>query len=217
MKLRFLQHSVVLLAEKHNPSILHPSFLASQAIVPPDWRDKGDTISTPFFSVVKYEGGYEFTAQQERLELKHTNPPEPATESTLPAIIEKYVKTLPHVKYTAVGINFVGGIVHPQPDRILMDKFLKPDGWDQLGLKKAFWDLQFKLDEALLDLKVASGGYELPNTGQRKEAIIVQSNYHINTPVESTLEAVIQAINRFWVFADDFANRASTIFKLGDR
>ena len=52
MGLAVLNRAVVVLAREHNPTILHPSFLGAQGIVPKDWQLAEPPMCTPPLSMV---------------------------------------------------------------------------------------------------------------------------------------------------------------------
>jgi len=108
MKLRVFDTSIVVLAEGHNPTILHPAFLTSQDIVPQDWQLAEDPVCTPAASLVKYDNGIQFSVQSNRLQVFQAEPPENVGSSEIPALADRYIKTLPHVRYKAVGVNMRG-------------------------------------------------------------------------------------------------------------
>jgi len=62
MTLSMLQASVVVTAESHNPTILHPHFLKTQGIVPPDFEPAESPVCTPPLAIVKYRNGLNYTA-----------------------------------------------------------------------------------------------------------------------------------------------------------
>src|SRR5438094_3822819 len=60
VKLGLLNTVIVILARGLNPSVLHPSFLLSEGIVPPDWRPSEPPVCTPKVSIIKYTNGISF-------------------------------------------------------------------------------------------------------------------------------------------------------------
>jgi hypothetical protein len=109
MDLYLLNANIVVLAEGHNPTILNPHFLQSSGIVPRPARTvEGQVFMTPALSHVLYEDGLEFTVQGERLQIAVTGPTfETVGQSELPDYALRYLEMLPHVRYTAVGVNLL--------------------------------------------------------------------------------------------------------------
>lgn len=123
--MNILNTSVVVLGENHNPSILHPSFLKAQKIVPSEWvPQEGRIICTPAFSETRYPNSIIFTVDPERIQIKDERPPEDVTKSLVTGLATKYVETLPHVPYKAVGVNFAAGIEKVDPGPWMIERAL---------------------------------------------------------------------------------------------
>ena len=107
MSRKLLQFSIVVLATDHNPTILNPDFLRLQEIVPADWGWDlaSPPITTPPFATVQYESGVSISVESNKLQVADNKITEP-TESKIIAMVKRYVAVIPHVRYTAVGINF---------------------------------------------------------------------------------------------------------------
>src|SRR5688572_20388198 len=105
METRTLNTAVVVTADAHNPSILHPAFLTAQNVVPAKWEPGEPPLCTPAVSVVKYRNGITFTVEAAKLQVANARPPEEPERDPVFPLAANYVRTLPHVKYTGVGIN----------------------------------------------------------------------------------------------------------------
>jgi hypothetical protein len=125
MKLELLNTSVVVVAQEHNPTILHPAFLAAEGIAPQDWKPAAPPICTPAFSFVKYGNGIVFTVESNRFSVTDESPSGEVAESLAPKLAISYVEKLPHVRYTAVGINLHGFVLCETPEAFLIARFLK--------------------------------------------------------------------------------------------
>ncbi len=97
--------SIVVLAQAHNPSILNPDFLKNNGIIAPSFKPN-NVICTPPLSQVSYIEGLSIVAEFEKLQFIDIKKERIPFESPIPEIAIKYIKTLPHVQYTAVGLNF---------------------------------------------------------------------------------------------------------------
>src|SRR5262245_32465278 len=114
--------SVVIVADMHNPTILHPFFLASQEIVPADWPLSELPVCTPAIAAVKYQNGIVLNVDPKKVTVRD-NAPTP--ESPIPSIASKYVEALPHVHYSAVGLNISGYAENSNPEHWVIERFLK--------------------------------------------------------------------------------------------
>lgn len=182
MEVRHLEYSVVVVANDHNPTILNPDFLDRQDIVPAEWGWKvaGNPITTPPFAVVPYDNGVTVTVETNRLQVTHARgTPE---SSKILGMARKYVEILPHVRYSAVGINFRSLAEHAEPNAFLKERFLKSGRWDSdahalqgMGLK-----FVYLLDEARINLTMDSWVSTEISEGQSKESsgVLVYANFH---------------------------------------
>lgn len=178
MSVEILNTSVVVVAEQHNCSLLHPSFLRYQNIVPEDWTPAEPSVSTPVFASVKYENGIAFVVDEKKLQVIDDTPLKEdffrASSYTL-----KYVQSLPHVHYSAIGYNIKSFIEEPAPDSRIINNFLKEGPWksqtfnaNSCGLRLIFptHDNRFRLS---IDSGILKKGPLPERTG-----IIVSANFH---------------------------------------
>ena len=86
MALELINTTVVVVAQDHNPSILHPSFLTANGVVPTDLELAGPSISTPAFARVLYRNGLSFQAEPDRINIVDGRPAQDQTTSPLPAM-----------------------------------------------------------------------------------------------------------------------------------
>ncbi len=212
MTLEILDSAIVVVAKQHNPTILHPAFLASQHIVPEDWELAEDPICTPPFSVVKYKNGVRFTVEGNRLQVSEMMPSKSVSESQVPKLAEKYIVTLKHVNYTAVGINFRAILPHQDNEEYLKRKFISREALVDLEtrLSSVSLKLVFPLDEGHLNLSLEPGNTE--TKGNTTEGIMIRSNYHQELLGENKLESAKALISKFSDRCDHFIQTVNKIF-----
>jgi len=204
MDIKKLNVSVVVLAQDHNPSILHPSFLSSQKIVPEEWELADPPLCTPPLSMVKYKNGIVFTVETNKLQVLQAPPPEQLAASEVPKLVASYIEKLPHVRYTAVGINIAVGMPHPSPEQFLIDKFLS---FKDPQLKSTALRFVFSIDSGVLNLACNPGTIEEAGQGGgavKLSGIIVNGNYHSELPGDNPLEEAKQVIATFPQRCDHF-------------
>ncbi len=188
--------SVVVAAEQHNPSILHPSFLQTEGIVPADWEVAEGPICTPAFSLVGYSNGIEFRVEQSRLQIVDGNPKGDGTDSFVPELAGKYIDKLPHVHYKAVGVNFVTFSACDNADEYIVRRFLRVGTWndDKLTPVSAGVQLTYPITDATLNLSLKPGRSQKQGDQDTKVGIVLEANCHRDT---QTTEEVLAAIGRF--------------------
>lgn len=124
MDIKHIIYSIVVIGEDHNPTLLNPDFLKINGIVPKDWIENKNPISTPAFSTVSYNNGVNVLLQPQKLQVTDSlTTHEYPQNSNLTSIISEYCEQVPHVKYTAVGINFRVGFIYENPVNLLKTTF----------------------------------------------------------------------------------------------
>ena len=99
--IELVELSVVLAANANNPSILDLNFLRYNEIVNPAWQVQGSPVLSPALAQVSFEGGLTVTADLKRVIFEQkTGGKLVASEAA-----KRYLRQVPHVPYTAIGIN----------------------------------------------------------------------------------------------------------------
>ena len=114
--LKLVGLAVVFLADGNNPSILNPDFLKAH-VLDGSWDPVGAPISTPVFAQVTYANGVSFVSEPHRIVIQH-NDNDLSSDTVLSAQLAlRYLVAVPHVRYTAVGVN--PSFVLPIPRQML--------------------------------------------------------------------------------------------------
>lgn len=141
MTFRFRNLAVVVVANNHNVTILHPHFLRAEHIVPEDWKVVEGPICTPVMSTVSYDSGIKFQVEEQRLSVIEKEPSGEVAHSPVPAIVRSYVEKLPYVNYSALGINFLAFLPVEESETLYMERFLKRGPWWSEHLTPASFEL----------------------------------------------------------------------------
>jgi hypothetical protein len=207
-----LNRSIVVLAQAHNPSILHPSFLSAQQIVPSDWQISESPVCTPPFSIVKYENGIVFTEEPNKLMILANAPNDGAL---LPDLARKYIKTLPHVHYSAVGINIAGYLKCDSAEAWLLARFVQsgPGNDEKLRPSSAGLKLVYSLEGGTCNLSLDAGSVQLQS--ERVDGLIIGGNYHFALPSGNTLTEAERAIASYGSSLAHFRSLVDTV--LGEK
>jgi hypothetical protein len=204
--------AVVVVAKAHNPSILHPSFLRAQNIVPVDWELAGNPVSTPAVSAVKYANGITFIADSTRLVIRDEAP---RKTDLVHDLAIKYVNALPHVHYSAVGINFDGYIECPNPEDWARERFLKrgPGNDDKLKPNAVGLKFAYAVDQGVLNLSCDSGTVRRASENHETPCLLISANYSL--PVsEVSIDDARNAINSYFTRLAHFSEITDSIFGL---
>jgi len=197
MEIELLNTTVVVLADEHNPTILHPAFLAAQGVVPEDWELAEQPLCTPAFSVAKYANGIAFLVESSRLMVTEERPDGNPIESRIPGLATAYVEKLPHVRYKAVGVNFSAYCLRQYPEQFLIERFLKGGPWnDETRPMKAFGArFVYQVEDAVLRLGLDGG--QVHREGKSESAILINGNYHSELPDEKPVKALRTLVARW--------------------
>ena len=180
MNARLIQFSVVVVGKDHNPSILNKDFLAIQDIVPEEWQP-AQTISTPPFAQVRYQNGVAITVEPNKLQVTDVGVEGDPLKSKATAIAAAYVKTLPHVRYLAVGLNIQSAIEMASPETYLKDRFLTSGPWDDAEhhVSAAGFRLVYDIsDTCRLTLSLDAGEGESVGHDGKISMVIANANFN---------------------------------------
>lgn len=201
--------AVVIVGENHNPSILNPDFLWHNDIVPEGLEVSGPVIGTPAFSRVVYASGLRIDSEPGRISFAESirggQPP------VCPGVARRYLRAVPHVRYTAVGVN---------PGTILdATGQFAPAGLLKAGSRMQFDGVSpsaeimliYRLDGQTVNLTVKTG--RDPNGV--KKVVAFHGNFHRNIEGEkSESHMVAHAIVGEWEkYAADFIRLVENIAK----
>lgn len=217
MKLQVLDQSVVILAEQHNPTILHPYFLSNQGIVPKDWQLAQSPVCTPAVATVKYNNGFVFLSQPKRLQVQDTQCRVEGPNVHVMQCAQKYVENVPHVGYKAVGLNFTAALKHPHPELFLVERFLKAGPWNDgtLNLTSCGVNLTYPAESGTLTLRCDPGTFRQSNQPKESAAIVVVSNHNCDIGEgQSIVEQVRQHLSLFESSYYHFCETVRTVFNL---
>lgn len=202
MTKRLLQFSIVIIASDHNPTILNPDFLRVQCIVPEDWGWElaSPTIVTPPFATVQYASGVSISVESNKLQIADTKTTEPI-ESKIVEIARQYATVVPHVRYTAVGINYRFAIEIEDAETYLKSHFLKDGPWDSEDnpINSVGLNFVYPVDSGRLVLSIESGIVSDTAHGeaQQKSVIIANANFHRDLDLSNlpTSDQVSECLN----------------------
>lgn len=216
MKLGILNTAVVVLAKHHNPTILHPSFLTSQDIVPSDWELAEPPVCTPVFAVVKYKNGIVFNVGERNFQVTDNQGGDDYEKSQVADLALKYTTVLPHVHYSAIGINFGGFIECVGPEKIVLDRFLKEGPADLDGNRPTALGLRlvYMLEDTRLKLSVEAGTIKLANGEKERNGVLVNGNFHTELKQEDRIDQLEKVTEFFPARCGEFSAVVRSLFQL---
>jgi hypothetical protein len=196
MPLIFLHTAVVVVADQHNPTVLHPAFLQGPVgVVPADWQLSEEPICTPPISLVKYATGVNFTVETNKFQVLDERRGS-ADDSRAPDLAIKYIRALPHVRYTAVGINFLAVAPTENATRVIRDRFITSTAWTAAGIEPmgVGVKLAYAVSPAVFRLTLDPGEGRFADGRPPLEGVVASGNFHADAP---GLDACAEAIGLF--------------------
>ena len=189
--------SVVLVADSNNPTIINPDFLSSNDIVDNDLRVREPPVTTPVFSQVIYEGGISVKAEPNRVIFEHLAEagaflePETVVSSEMAV---RYVETVPHVQYSAIGINPVAVRFCTGGTQEKLSSSLNDNGsW--ASFRDIMPEIQFKaiyeFEKKKINLDIAEGKW-LEMGGSEVLGIAFRANIHRDIVQTKQQERIIE-------------------------
>jgi hypothetical protein len=206
-----LNCSIAVSAEAHNPSILHPSFLTSQQIVPGDWALDEPPLCTPALAAVKFANGISIAVDLQKLQVVD-NKATTSNDLKVPGIIQRYTAKLPYVRYTGVGLNFTGFIETADAEAMLR-QLIAPGPWNDadLPLESAGLRLVYSALDSRLRLAMDSGTAKHKEQPARK-GLVVAANYHVDTSGDDAVAKIAAFANRMSACRDHFVATVARLF-----
>jgi len=214
--------ALVVLARNHNPTILNPDFLRANHIVPDNWELAAPPFCVEPLASVTYATGVNITAQADRVSFTETIGGKAIDSVMLPDIAAKYVETLHHVNYRALGINPTGHLVFgqdavPQAREFIIKRFIAPTRWGdwKQSPMTAGIRLAFSVDPWIMNVNIDEGIVQKPGKSP-SAAIIAAANFHQDLSgrtVEERLKNLLESLKMWNVALEQFAAFAQNAFK----
>lgn len=210
----FLNSSIVLTANQHNPTIIHPLFLKQKGIVPEDWETSENPICTPPISITKFNNGIVFVVEPEKLQITDNNFDKAGEGSPIPEIMNKYVDVLQHIPYQAVGHNFTGFIESSDRIAVMKSTFIRESAITKLGDDIGGVSLQFTIPQSdhIFQLSITSSTIERISEPEKKEGITIKANFHFNLDEANPLESISSVSGRFKELHKRFLAQVEELF-----
>lgn len=171
---------VVLLGESNNPTILNPDFLARHVLpASPDSANLSQPpLCTPVFAQVAYDNGVTVRSEPQRILFEQGAPTPTLSRTFVAQLALAYVQTVPHVRYTAIGVNPVfiveGGSAYDRFQNDLTSAF--PMGHDGIVPR-----MQLKTDYVFPDRRVSIESSEARRSneqGREELGLMLRTNIH---------------------------------------
>ena len=224
LKVRLSGLSVVIAATSNNPTVLNQDFLYHNGIVPKDWALSANSppIVTPAFSQIKFKNEFKIIAEPNKVIFEQEGNPIKEHEIVCVDIAKRYLLTIPHVPYTAIGINPKGfRILQNQTSDKISGLLIKNGKW--MNFKGAIPNFQlkaeYKYEDKLVNFEISENFIQEENDN-KIPTMAFKANIHrdisgeenqqirINT-LMSILNSCDQDISDYFLLADQFKSMSS--------
>lgn len=216
--------SVVIAANSNNPTVLNQDFLSHNGIVPKDWVLHEDMLPviTPAVSLIAFKNGFKVMAELNRILFEQLTAPLKEEDIVCADIAKRYIRTIPHVPYTAIGINLHGyRIRRNQGSETVSDLLIKKGGW--VNFKEIAPSFQVKAvyqyDDKTVTLDIAED-FVREREAAELPAMVFNANIHRDISDEtnqqmrvskllSVLDSCNKDISDFYSLAEEFKSDGS--------
>ena len=205
--------SIVVVARNHNPTILNPDFLKYNEIVPLDWELAGPPVCVDLMAQVTYANSVKIVSQFDKVIFTETLAEKETKDVSIPKIAKRYIETLPHVEYRAVGINLKGHVIFQDEaaiQKFIVETLLAPGPWQQFGeaKPKAGIKLVYVIRGCQLSLTVEENKLQLP------DKILPVALFSANFHRDLTGENKKQRLDHLFKSIDNWENDLKTFKEL---
>jgi hypothetical protein len=194
--------SIVIVAENHSPTVLNPDFLKFNGIVPKEWVVSKPPLCAHPVSQVEYQNGVRITAELDKLIFFKPEPTKSDSDTTISDIAKRYVNTLRHVNYKAVGINPRGHIKFPSKERLttyFADNLLRKGAWADFwgGIHSISIKLRYESDFGIYNIGIDQA-YLRTDKSREESLLSISGNFHhpiASSPMMESYEKVVEIID----------------------
>lgn len=187
---------IVVTAQFYPPTVLDHDLLKATEVVPEDWdivTDDGPVVPG-IQTVVRFQNGVEWNLNPIKLSISQPCDGRFEDQYFIQDLAVRYIRTFPRIPYQNLGLNWVVSMAHADPDRWLINRFLKEknslsDGSEIMSMRPTFTldagDVTCNLD--------FSTGQARDTNGNSRQVVIVEGNIH--HPDELNAERLEEAIS----------------------
>jgi hypothetical protein len=189
--------NIVLIANKHNPSIISKDWVKEKEII------EGDVINfahLPVASIVE-DLDYNLFVDEDTLRLTVKNLDSASIIDNSPNIIQKYVNKLPEIPYKALGFNFLFKI-QENPEK-LKEIFIADDGKSKEIFSPDYTFggvFKFKFNEFLVTLSImpendeikADFNFHFPSTSSQSILLVLEKHSAVFNKAEDVLNNIFE-------------------------
>ena len=128
--------------------------------MPKDWTLENNIppVITPAVSQITFKNGFKVMAELNRILFEQLTIPLKEEDIICAEIAKRYLRTIPHVPYTAIGINLHGYRIHQeQVPETVSGLLIKKGGWMNFGETTPSFQVKavYRYDDKTITLDIA--------------------------------------------------------------
>lgn len=198
--IKYVEFAVVLAANSNNPTIINPDFLKFNKIVDETFELKVPPICTEPFAQLSYKNGFAVTSQLDKIIFSTRVSEQSVKFEEIADMVKKYVKLIPHVEYTGLGINPTAVLEMDEDESsedYILNNFFKIEKSDTHIFNTGLYFSLTTEAKATCNLKIKSG--KMPQRGKQRQAIVVNANFHHDLiyDMAKKIENITEAIDLY--------------------
>ncbi|MCY3973316.1 MAG: hypothetical protein OXF52_03845 [Candidatus Dadabacteria bacterium] len=202
IELKLSTVSVVLVAQVHNPAIINPDFLKKSGVVGSDWQvdENKPPLSTPLLSQISFNNGVEWRVTPDICTIVEKVEGDLKDSYSIHECAKAYIKTLEHIPYRALGVNWHFSLDSAEEDlqTWMKERFLKSGNW------------QTSIESTSLSFKVLYPSAVCNITIDIRESKIALNLHHDVVSVDNKKDELCSALDnseRNQAFVEECLNR----------
>ena len=217
MRIDLVEFSIVVVAQSNNPTILNPDFLKHNGIVSVrrDLHREQPPLTTPMFSQVAFEDGLVVRADPATIAFHQAADVLARGDIDGPAVAKGYLRTVPHVPYTALGLN--PKVLIRNPPFVRMSKVLHAEGnWMMAGTCVPRFEL--KATYELSGRQIALTLQDV-QTKQGDDALLCTANIHREVEEDNQqmrISSILSMLDCWEKDLDEFNTLVDQALRLND-
>ena len=206
---KYKEFAIAITAQSHNPTILNPDFLKNNEIVPADWELDQDIPQFTSFPVsqVAFKNGISIKAQLDRIIFSQIVLDNEKANFSIPDIALRYVKKLPYVSYTAIGINPSATVKLSSTslaENFIVDNYIMDGPWKLFGGIKPIVSTTFIYSLSDVKIRLFMDVESLNKGSEEIPLILFSSNFHRDLLTKEPVKMIENIIGKWEIDLDTF-------------
>jgi hypothetical protein len=216
-ELKISQLAFVILARNNNPSLLNPDFLKNNGIVSKDWEVE-NTLTTEQISQTVFKNNFNIQMRPDRVIFEQSIDEDFNSDKfQLCEISSRFLETLPHVNYTALGINPTGHVIFETEDELyvfISERLLRSGDWKTFrGVKpEVAFSFSYPFNEKNIQLSISNVIVSNNETNEKNLGILFAGNIHYDFTSELSSNKKLNYLReRLSLWKDDLTDYSSLV------